>query len=96
MTRPESAGYSASRRFGTLYSFGSLGGVIKEITKDPAKRIPQRRVGEMRNLDGSLLLLASDTRDCMTGSTAKVDRGRVVGSIGVAADIPTAALQRIA
>jgi NAD(P)-dependent dehydrogenase (short-subunit alcohol dehydrogenase family) len=39
------------------------------------KRIPQRRVGEPRDLDGVLLLLASDASRYMTGSTVVVDGG---------------------
>ena len=39
------------------------------------RQIPQRRVGEMEDLDGALLLLASDASRYMTGSTITVDGG---------------------
>lgn len=39
------------------------------------KRIPQRRVGEPRDLNGAMLLLASDASRYMTGSTVVVDGG---------------------
>ena len=45
------------------------------------KRIPQRRLGEPRDLDGALLLLASDAGRHMTGSTVTVDGGHSIGSL---------------
>jgi len=45
------------------------------------KRIPQRRLGEARDLDGALLLLASDAGRHMTGSTITVDGGHSIGSL---------------
>jgi NAD(P)-dependent dehydrogenase (short-subunit alcohol dehydrogenase family) len=42
------------------------------------KRIPQRRFGELGDLDGPLLLLASDASAYMTGSTIAVDGGHLV------------------
>jgi NAD(P)-dependent dehydrogenase (short-subunit alcohol dehydrogenase family) len=41
------------------------------------KRIPQRRVGQPEDLDGPLLLLASDASRFMTGSTVVVDGGHL-------------------
>jgi NAD(P)-dependent dehydrogenase (short-subunit alcohol dehydrogenase family) len=42
------------------------------------KRIPQRRYGEFADLDGPLLLLASDHSAYMTGATIAVDGGHLV------------------
>jgi len=42
------------------------------------RRIPQRRLGEARELDGPLLLLASDAGSYMTGSVIAVDGGHLV------------------
>ncbi len=39
------------------------------------KRVPQRRFGQARDLDGPLLLLASDASAYMTGSVITVDGG---------------------
>ncbi len=43
--------------------------------------IPQRRFGEPHDLDGALLLLASDASDFMTGSVIAVDGGHLVGGM---------------
>ena len=45
------------------------------------KRIPQRRLGLARELDGPLLLLASDASSYMTGSVVAVDGGHLVSSL---------------
>ena len=45
------------------------------------KRVPQRRLGQMRDLDGPLLLLASDEGAFMTGSVLAVDGGHLVSSL---------------
>ena len=44
-------------------------------------RIPQRRLGELENLDGPLLLLASDASAYMTGTTITVDGGHLVSAL---------------
>ena len=44
-------------------------------------RIPQRRFGEPADLDGALLLLASDAGRFMTGSVITVDGGHLVSSL---------------
>jgi NAD(P)-dependent dehydrogenase (short-subunit alcohol dehydrogenase family) len=45
------------------------------------KRIPQRRLGEFHDLDGPLLLLASDASSFMTGSVIAVDGGHLLTSL---------------
>jgi NAD(P)-dependent dehydrogenase (short-subunit alcohol dehydrogenase family) len=45
------------------------------------RRIPQRRLGEARELDGALLLLASDAGSYMTGSLIAVDGGHLVSGL---------------
>lgn len=45
------------------------------------KRIPQRRLGQLSDLDGPLLLLASDAGGFMTGSTLEVDGGHLVSGL---------------
>ena len=56
----------------------------REFLASPAgeaiqKRIPLRRFGEEGDLDGALLLLASDAGRFMTGSSVVVDGGQLVG-----------------
>ncbi|SEE69560.1 NAD(P)-dependent dehydrogenase, short-chain alcohol dehydrogenase family [Rhizobiales bacterium GAS191] len=45
------------------------------------KRVPQRRLGELRELEGPLLLLASKAGSYMTGSVIVVDGGHLVSSL---------------
>ncbi len=45
------------------------------------KRIPQRRIGTPADLDGPLLLLASDASSYMTGSIIVADGGHAVNSL---------------
>ena len=49
--------------------------------KETISRIPQRRTGEMVDLEGPLLLLASDAGAYMTGAVIPVDGGHVVNSV---------------
>jgi NAD(P)-dependent dehydrogenase (short-subunit alcohol dehydrogenase family) len=55
------------------------------FSSDPGKalvrRIPQRRLGEVKELDGPLLLLASDAGSYMTGSVIAVDGGHLVSGL---------------
>ena len=58
----------------------------REFMQSPAgtallKRIPQRRLGRPEDLDGPLLLLASDASRYMTGSTIVIDGGRLVSTL---------------
>lgn len=45
------------------------------------KRIPQRRLGKLNELDAPLLLLASDMGSYMTGSVVAVDGGHLVSGL---------------
>jgi len=45
------------------------------------KRIPQRRLGQLEDLDGPLLLLCSDASRYMTGSVVVVDGGHLVNTL---------------
>ena len=44
-------------------------------------RVPQRRLGELSELDGPLLLLASDAASFMTGTVIPVDGGHLIHSL---------------
>ena len=45
------------------------------------RRIPQRRLGQISDLDAPLLLLASDASSYMPGSILVVDGGHLVSSL---------------
>jgi NAD(P)-dependent dehydrogenase (short-subunit alcohol dehydrogenase family) len=45
------------------------------------KRIPQRRLGQLADLDGPLLLLASDSSGFMTGAVIAVDGGHLLSGL---------------
>jgi NAD(P)-dependent dehydrogenase (short-subunit alcohol dehydrogenase family) len=52
-----------------------------DMGKKIIQRIPQRRTGELNDLDGPLLLLASDASTFMTGVIIPVDGGHLVSSL---------------
>jgi NAD(P)-dependent dehydrogenase (short-subunit alcohol dehydrogenase family) len=45
------------------------------------KRVPMRRLGQLGELDGPLLLLASDASSFMTGAVIAVDGGHLVSTL---------------
>ncbi len=45
------------------------------------KRVPQRRIGDLRDLTGPLLLLASEAGAYMTGAAVVVDGGHAINSL---------------
>lgn len=52
-----------------------------EAGKAMIRRIPQRRLGSLHDLDGPLLLLASELSAYMTGSVIEVDGGHLVSTL---------------
>jgi len=52
-----------------------------EFAQKLVRRIPQRRLGELAELSGPLLLLASDAGAFMTGTSITVDGGQSVNSL---------------
>ncbi len=52
-----------------------------ELAPEFVKGIPMRRLGEFSDLDGPLLLLASDASRYMTGSVVAVDGGHLCASL---------------
>jgi len=65
------------------YILTDVSRVLLESDRSEAfeKRIPQRRYGQFEDLDGPLLLLASDAGAFMTGSVLVVDGGHTVSSL---------------
>lgn len=65
------------------YILTDVSRVLLESDAAPAfqKGIPMRRFGEFEDLDGPLLLLASDASSYMTGSVVTVDGGHVCASL---------------
>ncbi|HEX4944637.1 MAG TPA: glucose 1-dehydrogenase [Usitatibacteraceae bacterium] len=77
-------------RYGIRVNAIAPGYVITEMNREffqseaglaVAKRVPQRRIGSPRDLEGALLLLVSDAGAYMTGSVVVVDGGHVVNSL---------------
>jgi NAD(P)-dependent dehydrogenase (short-subunit alcohol dehydrogenase family) len=54
---------------------------LSDAGKAMIRRIPQRRLGSLQDLDGPLLLLASDLSAYMTGSVIEVDGGHLVSTL---------------
>ena len=52
-----------------------------EAGKAMIRRIPQRRLGRLGDLDGPLLLLAGDLSSYMTGSVLTIDGGHLLSSL---------------
>ena len=65
------------------YVLTDVSRILLESEQAPefVKGIPMRRFGEFDDLDGPLLLLASDASRYMTGSVLTVDGGHVVASL---------------
>jgi NAD(P)-dependent dehydrogenase (short-subunit alcohol dehydrogenase family) len=66
---------------GYIYTNVSKALLDSDIAPEFVRRIPQRRLGEFNDLDGPLLLLASDASRYMTGSIVVVDGGHTVSSL---------------
>ena len=65
------------------YILTDVSRLLLESDEAPAfmKGIPMRRFGEFSDLDGPLLLLASDASSYMTGSVVVVDGGHICASL---------------
>jgi NAD(P)-dependent dehydrogenase (short-subunit alcohol dehydrogenase family) len=57
------------------------GWLASDEGQDMIRRIPQRRVGDLEDLNGPLLLLASKAGALMTGAALTVDGGHVLSSL---------------
>jgi NAD(P)-dependent dehydrogenase (short-subunit alcohol dehydrogenase family) len=60
--------------------------ITRDLLRSPVgqaivARIPQQRVGQLGELDGPLLLLASDASSYMTGAVIPVDGGHLVSTL---------------
>jgi NAD(P)-dependent dehydrogenase (short-subunit alcohol dehydrogenase family) len=57
--------------------------LASERGQDMLKRVPLRRYGKPEDLDGVLLLLATDASAFITGAVVAVDGGQGVTGVGV-------------
>jgi NAD(P)-dependent dehydrogenase (short-subunit alcohol dehydrogenase family) len=55
--------------------------LLSEAGQKILARIPSRRFNNLEDLNGSLLLLASDASKAMTGATIAVDGGHLVSGL---------------
>lgn len=77
-------------RYGIRVNAIAPGYVVTDLTDDflnssigeaMVKRIPQRRLGTLEDMNGAILLLASDASDYMTGTVITVDGGHSLAVI---------------
>ena len=66
---------------GYIYTNVSKDLLDSDVADEFVKGIPQRRLGEFTDLDGPLLLLASNASSYMTGSVVVVDGGHLCSSL---------------
>jgi len=66
---------------GYIYTNVSKALLDSDVADEFVKGIPQRRLGRFSDLDGPLLLLASDASSYMTGSVVVVDGGHLCRSL---------------
>lgn len=74
------------RHFARVLARSGATDINREFRASPAgaamlKRIPQRRLGELCDLDGPLLLLASEASRYITGAVLAVDGGHLVSTL---------------
>ena len=55
--------------------------IDSEMSDDMIRRIPMRRVGKINEIEGPILLLASEAGSYITGSTLVVDGGHLVSDL---------------
>ena len=90
MTRMTEVMALEAARYGIRVNALAPGYIVTDINREVLeseafqsfrKRIPMRRYGALEDLDGPLLLLASDASRYMSGSVLTVDGGHVCASL---------------